>query len=576
MAYIGNTVQNQGFAPAIDYFSGNGSTVTFTLSRPVASVAQMIVAIDNVIQNPSTSFTVAGSAITFTSAPLSGTNNIWVEYTSLITTYAAISQSPSVIGDITASGGYLAVGSFGNSFIDGTIVDYVTGNGRVTVGPADGFTLYTGGTSARTALAAWDSSGNLTNTGGAVIQGLTVGKGGGAVVSNSAFGQGALNNAGTGNYNTAIGFDTLYSNTTGSGGTAVGGYALYSNTTGTANTGIGGFVSTGSIQPALFNNTTGSYNIAVGTGALAANTTASNNTAVGYQAGYSNTTGNGQVIIGNQAGYTNQGGAGCTFVGNAAGYNFNNASGGNNTYIGYGSGYLTTTGSNNTFVGTGTFGSGHYITTGSKNSILGCFNGNQNNLDIRTASNRIVLSDGDGLPKARHDGSSTWEFVGNPSSSPSNALSIDNVNMYGYPDNTFKCGYPSYRWTAVYAVNGTIQTSDATQKQQIRSLDEKELAVAKRIKGLIKTFKWNSSVAEKSDGARIHVGVIAQEVQAAFIAEGLDPSRYGMFCSDSWYAVDGDAGRPANPYTADTEGAVLVTQLGIRYDQLLSFVISAL
>jgi hypothetical protein len=165
MAFIGNNVQVQGFTPAVDYFSGNGSTVTFTLSRPVVSVAQMIVSVANVVQNPSSAYTVSGSAITFTSAPPSGTNNIWVEYTSLITTYAAISQSPSVIGDITASGGYLATGNFNNSFIDGTIVDYVTGNGRITAGPADGITLYNGGTSARTALAAWDASGNLTNTG---------------------------------------------------------------------------------------------------------------------------------------------------------------------------------------------------------------------------------------------------------------------------------------------------------------------------------------------------------------------------------------------------------------------------
>ena len=95
MAYIGNTVENQGFTPAIDYFNGDGVTVTFTLSRPIASVAQVIVAIDNVIQNPNSSFTVAGNAITFSSAPLSGTNNIWVEYTSLITTYQGISQDSS-------------------------------------------------------------------------------------------------------------------------------------------------------------------------------------------------------------------------------------------------------------------------------------------------------------------------------------------------------------------------------------------------------------------------------------------------------------------------------------------------
>lgn len=161
MAYIGNTVQNQGFTPAIDYFNGNGVTVTFTLSRPVVSVAQMIVAIDNVIQNPSTAFTVSGNSITFTSAPLSGTNNIWVEYTSLITQYNAISQDPSVIGDITASGGYLATGDFGNTFTDGTIVDYVTGMSRITTGSATGMTFYNGGPSARNALMALTSAGNV-------------------------------------------------------------------------------------------------------------------------------------------------------------------------------------------------------------------------------------------------------------------------------------------------------------------------------------------------------------------------------------------------------------------------------
>ena len=82
MAYIGNTQQNQNYVPAIDYFSGNGSTVAFTLSRPVASVAQVQVVIENVPQNPGDAYTVSGNTITFTSAPPSGTNNIYIYYTS--------------------------------------------------------------------------------------------------------------------------------------------------------------------------------------------------------------------------------------------------------------------------------------------------------------------------------------------------------------------------------------------------------------------------------------------------------------------------------------------------------------
>jgi hypothetical protein len=85
MAYVGNTNTTQAFTPAIDYFSGNGSTVAFTLSRPVASVAQVQVVVNNVAQNPTDAYTVLNNTITFTGAPSSGTNNIYVYYTSPIT-----------------------------------------------------------------------------------------------------------------------------------------------------------------------------------------------------------------------------------------------------------------------------------------------------------------------------------------------------------------------------------------------------------------------------------------------------------------------------------------------------------
>ena len=98
MAFIGNTNTTQAFTPAIDFFSGNGSTTAFTLSRPVASVAQVQVTIDNVAQNPSSAFTVSANTLTFTSAPLSGTNNVYVYYTSPITQVIAPGQ-----GTVTAT-----------------------------------------------------------------------------------------------------------------------------------------------------------------------------------------------------------------------------------------------------------------------------------------------------------------------------------------------------------------------------------------------------------------------------------------------------------------------------------------
>jgi len=104
MAYIGNTAETQGFIPAVDFFSGNGSTTAFTLSRPVASVAQVQATIENVPQNPGTAFTVSGNTITFDGAPASGTNNIYVYYTSPITQVIQPSQGTVGLTQLTATG----------------------------------------------------------------------------------------------------------------------------------------------------------------------------------------------------------------------------------------------------------------------------------------------------------------------------------------------------------------------------------------------------------------------------------------------------------------------------------------
>jgi len=118
MAFIGNSNTTQGFTPAIDYFNGNGSTTAFTLSRPVASVAQVQVVIENVPQNPGSAYTVSGNTITFTSAPPSGTSNIYVYYTSPITQVVALPQSPQVFGNLQfSSAGARITGDFSNATV---------------------------------------------------------------------------------------------------------------------------------------------------------------------------------------------------------------------------------------------------------------------------------------------------------------------------------------------------------------------------------------------------------------------------------------------------------------------------
>jgi hypothetical protein len=151
-------------------------------------------------------------------------------------------------------------------------------------------------------------------------------------------------------------------------------------------------------------------------------------------------------------------------------------------------------------------------------------------------------------------------------------------------DNTQTSGANGTRWSAVWAATGTIQTSDVTTKRDIASLDDAEKLVAQGIKGLIKKYRFIDAYEKKGEEARIHIGVIAQEVEALFASHGLDAKRYALWCCDTWWEREeeifmGDA----NGYKTDTihydyevEGAIKKTRLAIRYDQLLAFMIAAL
>ena len=137
---------------------------------------------------------------------------------------------------------------------------------------------------------------------------------------------------------------------------------------------------------------------------------------------------------------------------------------------------------------------------------------------------------------------------------PANGNGTDN-------DNALDLGQSGARFKDIYATNGTIQTSDRNEKQDIAELSDAEQRVAVACKGLLRKFRWKSSVAEKGDEARTHFGIIAQDLQAAFAAEGLDAGDYAMFISTTW---------------TDEETNEERTRMGVRYSELLAFIISAI
>ena len=84
MAFIGNapaSVATNFQGVVSDSFNGTGSQTDFTLTRSVASVAWIEVLVDNVQQSPyDGSYSVTGTTLSFSGAPPSGTNNVYVVY----------------------------------------------------------------------------------------------------------------------------------------------------------------------------------------------------------------------------------------------------------------------------------------------------------------------------------------------------------------------------------------------------------------------------------------------------------------------------------------------------------------
>ena len=179
-------------------------------------------------------------------------------------------------------------------------------------------------------------------------------------------------------------------------------------------------------------------------------------------------------------------------------------------------------------------------------------------------------SDGD-IIDLRKDGSSIGKiginsnfFIADPNGGTGLKIVGNNIipcNGSGAnADNDKDLGEASTRFIDIFATNSSIQTSDQNEKQDLASVTSKELNVAKKLSTLFKTYRWKDAVEKKGDKARTHTGIVAQDIQSAFSAEGLDASKYGLFTSDTWTNDDGKE----------------QTRLGVRYPELFSFIFSSI
>jgi len=102
-------------------------------------------------------------------------------------------------------------------------------------------------------------------------------------------------------------------------------------------------------------------------------------------------------------------------------------------------------------------------------------------------------------------------------------------------DNVVSLGRSINRFSVLYAGTGTINTSDAREKGDIRALEVAELAAGSRLVREVGIYQWIASIQQKGDDqARLHVGMTVQKAIEILSDEGLDPFDYGLVCYDKW------------------------------------------
>ena len=109
MGYIGTPIDTRNQFQSLQgkRFNGDGSTTDFTLDVAPGNVLDIEVFVGNVRQDPNSAYTVSGTTLSFTGAPPSGTNNIYV-----------VHQAKSV-GTIDVPAGGVAADSLATSVLTG-------------------------------------------------------------------------------------------------------------------------------------------------------------------------------------------------------------------------------------------------------------------------------------------------------------------------------------------------------------------------------------------------------------------------------------------------------------------------
>jgi hypothetical protein len=330
----------------------------------------------------------------------------------------------------------------------------------------------------------------------------------------------------------ALGYASLSTDTQGSNSTALGRNALlsqnFTSATNSEQTAVG-YNSGASITTGIENTLMGAfsgdaltdadYNVAIGSRALSADTKGSKSVAIGHASlGTQNLTSSTDIYnvgIGHQSGTAITTGGTNTLVGGLTATLLQTGS--SNAMLGFQAGNAITSSISNTFIGTR---AGALMTSGEKNTILGRFEGNSGGLDIRTSSNNIVLSDGDGNPRLHIDSNgvvkNTDFIIPFPAGAAPNGTFTHYNNGSQQSTDASHLNMPvacALKVKAVYLyVNGALSTGSATVSLQKNGGGVASISVTTGVNAFNSTGLSISYVA----GDRMGIKIVGTGTSAAW------------------------------------------------------------
>lgn len=125
---------------------------------------------------------------------------------------------------------------------------------------------------------------------------------------------------------------------------------------------------------------------------------------------------------------------------------------------------------------------------------------------------------------------------GNCTATYSFASNVFTGNVRPSSSASFSLGSTSLPWNNVYLQNAPVIVSDKRLKEDISEISDDVLDAWDSVDFV--QFRMSDAVLSKGDGARMHFGVIAQDIKEKFEAKGLDATRYGILIHEEWGAQD--------------------------------------